>query len=62
MIMSLENLNLKEITFQESQEIDGGVVPVAVAVAAACGVGLGVMIVGVAVGYGLYCLADWATS
>jgi lactobin A/cerein 7B family class IIb bacteriocin len=60
--MNLEAFNLEEISLQESKEIDGGVVPAAVAVAAACGVGLGVIIVGAAVGYGIYCLVDWATS
>jgi hypothetical protein len=59
--MNLEILNLEEISFQESKEIDGGVYP-AVAVAAACGVGLGVMLVGCAVGYGIYRLVDYVAT
>jgi hypothetical protein len=59
--MNLDVLNLEEISFQESQETNGGAVPAAVAVAAACGVGLGVILVGAAVGYGVYCFVDWAT-
>jgi hypothetical protein len=57
--MNTEVLNLTEISFQESKEIEGGVHP-AVAVAAA--VGVGVLLVGCAVGYGLYKLVDWATD
>lgn len=59
--MDLKSLNIEELSIQESREIDGGVAPV-IAVAAAVGVGLGIIVVGAAVGYGIYCLVDWATE
>ncbi|TDE01964.1 class IIb bacteriocin, lactobin A/cerein 7B family [Flavobacterium hiemivividum] len=61
--MNLEALKLEEISFQESQEIEGGVaVPVAVAVVAAGATVVGVIVVGAVVGYGIYKFVDWATS
>ena len=60
--MNVNSLNLEEISFQESKEINGGAHPGLVAILAACGVGLGVMVVGCIVGYGLYCAFNWAVT